>query len=111
MPQKTKQKVDKQLHREINNSLLNTVASLEQAEQVSAFLEEFLTDTERAMITNRFGTALMLKKGFNYREINRALRVSFSTINKIKQNLKTTKITFEVKPRLATKKAPSRPTT
>jgi len=57
-------------------------------EDVSAFLEDFLTPTERIVLAKRITIAFMLKKGYDYEIIKSILKVSQSTVSAINLKLK-----------------------
>lgn len=51
--------------------------------EAESFLKELLTPTEEIMLAKRVAVALMLLKGYDYREIQDSLNVSATTVGKV----------------------------
>ena len=81
----------KPLSKYVSDSILESfrwlIGSLSQRDEVHTFLQDFLTRTERMMLAKRLAVALLIERGFGYREIGEVLKVSPSTVGKIQQLL------------------------
>lgn len=80
MPQISRFPLKPKIAKEITNSLWWVVANLRTEDEVSKFLGDLLTTTEKTMLAKRLAVALMLEKGFTYWQIRDTLKVSTATI-------------------------------
>lgn len=87
MPQISRRSVDPEVQARMFNLLWDAMVSLKKRDQVSAFLKDILTKTERIMIAKRLGIALLLLEGWDQGSINRYLKVSLATIHTVKRAL------------------------
>lgn len=65
----------------------SSIADLKKMEDVEAFLSELLTRTEKIMLAKRVAIATLLMRGHDYRSISFLLKVSFTTIFRVKASL------------------------
>ncbi len=86
MVQVSKRMLQKQVTERIMNLFWSSLASL-SSEDVSLFLDDLLTPTEKIMLAKRFSIAFMLLKDYDYFTINNILKVSDPTIWSIKTSL------------------------
>ncbi len=56
------------------------LADLHTEDDVQAFLDDLLTSTEKVMLGKRFAIAVLLAKNYDYRAIQRIMKVSMSTV-------------------------------
>lgn len=80
MTQVSKYPISKAVEKRIFEIFFSTIVNLRSSEDVASFLEDFLTPTEKMMLTKRLAVAVMLAKGYDYRAIRKTLRVSFQMI-------------------------------
>lgn len=80
MTQVSKYPISKAVEKRIFEIFFKTIVDLKNTEDVSSFLEDFLTPTEKMMLAKRLAVAVMLAKGYDYRAIRKTLRVSFPMI-------------------------------
>ncbi|KKR87218.1 hypothetical protein A2875_04925 [Candidatus Gottesmanbacteria bacterium RIFCSPHIGHO2_01_FULL_46_14] len=83
MAQVSNRRVSSIVEKRIFDLFFHTIAELNNESDVSAFLEDFLTPTERIVLAKRLSIALMLVKGFDYRTIQSTLKVSFPTVSSV----------------------------
>ncbi|MBI3577047.1 hypothetical protein HY086_03355 [Candidatus Gottesmanbacteria bacterium] len=80
MPQVSKNPIQKDVFYQIRDDFLWVFSALRSTEEVKSFFYDFFTKTEQVMFAKRFAVALMLDKGFDYRDIRQILHVSTGTI-------------------------------
>jgi TrpR-related protein YerC/YecD len=73
---------------EINSLFWETISRLDDQTDIADFLEDFLSPTERTVLSKRLAIALMLKKDYSYQAIKKLLKVSQSTIADVNLKLK-----------------------
>lgn len=88
MPQISKYPLAKDIDKQLRVTLWQALSELSNKEEVSQFLEDLLTRTERTMLSKRLYVALLLEKGYSYGEIKQVLKVSSSTIGSVNNMLK-----------------------
>lgn len=88
MTQISKYPISKAVEKRIFGIFFSTIVNLRTSEDVSSFLEDFLTPTEKMMLAKRLAVAVMLAKGYDYRAIRKTLRVSFPMIASVNLWLK-----------------------
>lgn len=97
--QVSKNPLSPKISREIENSFWWILTNLQKEEEVKKFLNDFLSPTEKIMLIKRLAIAMLLLKGYTYRNIREILKVSYPTINHIQRWLakggKGYKIVFE----------------
>lgn len=81
MSQVSKYQISKDIYDEIYSTFLQTIVNLRTKGEVSDFLEEFLTPTEKIMFAKRLATGLLIAEGFDYKEIVNLLKISSGTIS------------------------------
>jgi len=90
MSQVSKYQLSKQVEEEIKSVFAETLSLLSNKEDIFAFTDDFLSPTERIMLSKRIAIAMMLKKGYNYEIIKDILKVSQATIASVNLKLKYT---------------------
>lgn len=88
MTQISKYPISKAVEQRIFEMFFGTIVDLKNSEDVSSFLEDFLTPTEKMMLAKRLAVAVMLSKNYDYRDIRKTLRVSFPMIASVNLWLK-----------------------
>lgn len=80
MSQVSKYPISRQVYDKIFDVFLKTFVELKSKKKVHDFFDEFLTPTEKIILTKRLAISLLLAKGFDYRNISNILKVSSTTI-------------------------------
>ncbi len=76
----SKKKLKKKTYFKIKEQFVNFISGYRNKKELEDFLNEFLTETEKVMLAKRLFLILMIKKGYNFSEIERVLRISPSTV-------------------------------
>jgi len=90
MTQVSKYLLSDKVKQEINSIFLETISLLSKKEDIVSFLEDFLSPTERIVLSKRITIALMLRKGYRFEMIKKLIKVSQSTIAGVNLKLKYT---------------------
>lgn len=88
MAQISKYRLSEKEEAEIKSLLNQIFAALYDRQDVADFLGEFLTPTERIVLSKRIAIALLLKKNFQYEAVMRLLKVSAPTVADVSLKLK-----------------------
>lgn len=91
MPRVSRFKLNKDIETEMFRQFWDSLSQLRNAEQVSAFFSDLLTDTEEMMLAKRFTTAVLILKGKRPVEISQTLHITYSTIGSVASWLKNAK--------------------
>ena len=81
MPRVSRIPVEKKIYKDIVDSFVGLVTDLNNKDKVKEFLNDFLTEEERLMLSKRLVLALMIRQGHSTNDIQDALKVSRTTIN------------------------------
>lgn len=65
-----------------------TLIGIRNSKDADEIISDLLTPTERIMLTKRLAIAFLLTQGYEYREINKVLHVSFQTVASVNNALK-----------------------
>lgn len=82
MTQLSRNPIHKDVYFEIRDDFVWILSALQSSEETKAFFNDFFTKTERLMFAKRLAIALLLQKGYDYRDIQYLLHVSTSTISR-----------------------------
>ncbi|MEK7622494.1 MAG: YerC/YecD family TrpR-related protein [Patescibacteria group bacterium] len=88
MAQISKYKLSVKAEAEIKSLFTEIVSLLSRPEDIVAFLDDFLTPTERIVLAKRITIAFLLKQGCSYETIMHTLKVSAPTISDVSLKLK-----------------------
>jgi uncharacterized protein YerC len=88
MTQISKLQLPKALENQMNTIFHRALADLRSEGEVSDFLEDLLTPTERVMLGKRLAIAVLLDKGYDQRTIHTIMKVSVSTVSSVNYWLK-----------------------
>jgi uncharacterized protein YerC len=88
MTQVSRIPLTKEVYQRIFELLQNTIAKPYNKTEVSLLLKDLLTPTERIMLAKRMACAVLLEKGYTYRDIELILKVSKGTVQSINTILK-----------------------
>lgn len=80
MTQISKYRISESVNKQISDFLFQTIANLTTKTQVSEFLNDFLTTTEKIMFSKRLAIGYLIAKGYEQRQISRILKVSTTTV-------------------------------
>lgn len=80
MTQISKYSIKQDLYNEILNIFVRVISGLRSEGSVKLFLNEFLSPTEKIMLAKRMAVGIFVAKGYGYKEIGDALKMSTSTI-------------------------------
>ena len=80
MPQISKYPLDKILEQQMFREFWSSVSKLRDANEVSAFFSDLLSDVEEKMLAKRFTVAVLILRGKRPVDIASAVHVSYSTI-------------------------------
>jgi uncharacterized protein YerC len=73
---------------EIKSLFTEVVSLLFNRQDITDFLDDFLTPTERIVLSKRITAALLLKQGYSYEIIMKTLKISSPTVADISLKLK-----------------------
>ncbi len=88
MAQVSKYLVSDKIQQEIKSIFSETISLLSNKDEIVSFLEDFLSPTERIVLSKRITIALMLKKGYSYEMIKKLIKVSQPTVAAVNLKLK-----------------------
>ena len=88
MAQISKYKLFAKDEAEIKSLFTEIIALLSHPQDIADFLDDFLTPTERIVLSKRITVALLLKQGYSYEVIIKTLKVSAPTISGVSLKLK-----------------------
>ncbi len=80
MTQVSKYPISKDIYDRCWEIFTNTLISIRNSKDADEIITDLLTPTERIMLTKRLAIAYLLTQGYEYREINKILHVSFQTV-------------------------------
>lgn len=80
MSQISKYPISKQIADRIFEIFLNTVVHIKNKDEADEFISDLLTPTEKIMLAKRLAIAFLLEKNYDYRSIQKLIRVSAGTI-------------------------------
>jgi len=83
--QVSKKEVNKEIEKKIFNALYRVLADLKKPDEIKAFLEDVLSETERIVVAKRVGIAMYLSKNKSYEAIRTDLKVSSATIASVQK--------------------------
>ena len=71
------------LKKQIKIAFAQTISDLRDVKETDQFLNDFLTDSEYEAFAKRLAIAFLLEKGYDYRTIQKIIRVSAPTITSV----------------------------
>lgn len=87
MSQISKYPISKQISNRIFEIFLNTFVNIKNKEEADEFISDLLTPTEKIMLAKRLAIAFLLEKNYDYRSIQKLIRVSTGTIASVNLSL------------------------
>lgn len=88
MAQVSKYLISDKIQQEIKSIFSETISLLNNQDEIVDFLEDFLSPTERIVLSKRITIALMLKKNYSYEMIKKLIKVSQPTVAAVNLKLK-----------------------
>lgn len=88
MAQVSKILLRREIEKRVFDLFLEAIGEVKGKSEVSTFLNDLLSPTERLMLAKRLSIALLLHKGYDQRTICQILKVSLGTVNKVSLLLK-----------------------
>lgn len=88
MPQVSKYPLRKEIFERIFELLLKTITDSYGQKEAVGLIDDLLTPTEKIMLAKRLSAAVLLRKGYRYKDIQQILRVSKPTIATVNLYLK-----------------------
>lgn len=82
----SKNLMDKDINRKIWHTLVQVFREVKTDEEVEILLNDLLTPGEKIMFSKRLAIAFLLSEGKTYAEVSKKLKVSFATINSVKNS-------------------------
>lgn len=87
MPHVSKHKLNKEVFKDLHERLIELLAGITAKAELSDFLSDLLTKTERTMIAKRLAIVVMLHKGYPFAVISRTLKVSEATVSAMRDRI------------------------
>jgi len=81
--QVSKYPISKKIADRIFEIFLKTFVKIRDKQEANQFISDFLTPTEKIMLAKRLAIAFLLEKNYDYRAIQKIIRVSSGTINSV----------------------------
>ena len=89
MSQVSRRFVSKKTEERILNLFVSAVVLVQTPKSAVSLIDDLLTPTEKVMLSKRFSIAFMLLEGYDYDQIQVALKVSSATVGRVALWLKT----------------------
>lgn len=89
MTQVSRRFVPKKTEERILNLFVSAVVLVQTPKSAVSLIDDLLTPTEKVMLSKRFSIAFMLLEGYDYDQIQTALKVSSATVGRVALWLKT----------------------
>lgn len=83
MTQVSKYPIRNVIYERILEIFLKTLTKIDSKTEAQQFIKDFLTPTERIMLSKRLAIAFLLEKDYDFRTISEMLRVSMSTVARV----------------------------
>lgn len=83
----SKRKIDPEIEERIFEVFWDYLATLRKPEDIHEFLISLLSFTEQVMLSKRLAIAVLLEKGYNYKQIDETLKVSTSTVGTVHKQM------------------------
>lgn len=80
MSQVSKYPISKEIYDRIFEIFLKTLVKIKDQKEAGEFIESLLSPVERIMLAKRLAIAFLLEKGYQFRQIQKTIRVSLTTI-------------------------------
>ncbi len=88
MTQVSRYPISKVIADRIFEIFLKSLVKIHTQEEADQFISDLLTPTEKIMLSKRLAIALLLQKNYDYRSIQKTIRVSTATIASVNMIIK-----------------------
>lgn len=88
MTQVSRLPLPKALEQQMHSALRKALADLHTEGDVSVFLDDLLTPTEKIMLAKRLAIAIFLDRGYDQRTVHTIMKTSLTTVNSVNYWLK-----------------------
>ena len=88
MTQVSKYPIAKDIEKRMFDIFTKVIADLRSSSDINEFISEFLSPGEKIMLAKRLSIAVLLARGYQYRDISKILKVSPPTIAQVAVNIK-----------------------
>ena len=88
MAQISKYPISKSIANRIFEIFLTTLTHLKNKEEADQFISDLLTPTEKIMLSKRLAISFLLERNYDYRSIQKTLKVSTGTITAVNMSRK-----------------------
>lgn len=95
MAQVSKYPISKVVADRIFEVFIKTLIGIKDKEEADDFTYDLFSPTEKIMLSKRIAIAILLLKGYQYREISKILRVSLTTIGSVSLSVKYGRGSYE----------------
>jgi uncharacterized protein YerC len=85
--QVSKKKLNKTIEKQINSIFHQLVVDIKTSSEAETILSDFLTETEKQVLSKRLAIAIFLDKGRSYENIKNTLKVSSATIASVQEQM------------------------
>lgn len=92
----SKRVLDKKVQRQLDQSLIYLVKSLQNYDEVESFLSATFSETEKKMIAKRVAAVFLLAHKFDQTEICNLLKITPETVQRLKLRMQINKSDFEL---------------
>ncbi len=83
MPQVSRRLLARKIEKRMYEVFESALADLKKSQDIRNFVDDLLTPTEKIMLAKRLAIAVLLAKGYNYRQIADVLKLSSGTITAV----------------------------
>ncbi|MEK7611600.1 MAG: Trp family transcriptional regulator [Patescibacteria group bacterium] len=94
MPQVSRNKPHPDIGRRMFELLYKALAEAKKEKEVRDLLQDLITPTERVMLAKRLAIAVLLAKGYDYRQTSFILKVSYGTIGRVVASIRLSGVGF-----------------
>ncbi len=83
MAQVSRMPLPKALEAQMHAALRKALAGLQTEAEISVFLDDLLTPTEKVMLAKRLAIAILLDRGYDQRTVHTIMKTSLTTVNQV----------------------------
>lgn len=88
MTQVSRFRLKEDIQERVNELLAEVFLGIKDKSELKSFLDDFLSPTEKTVLSKRLAIAILLAKGNDYANIARVLKVTPTTISKVSLHMK-----------------------
>lgn len=87
MPRVSKNPLSSEMRQEMTGAFFRTLVKISDDTFLRRFLDDLLSPTEKLMLSKRLMVAILLQRGYSYRAVCSALKMSKTTVHLIQREL------------------------